>query len=99
LYEGGIRVPLLVKWPNAVKPGSTCDQPVSSIDLLATIAEICQVPSVPAIDVVSLVPLLKQTGNLDRKALFWHYPHYSNQGGAPGGAIRVGAHKLIEFYE
>jgi arylsulfatase A-like enzyme len=51
------------------------------------------------IDGVSLMPLLTQKGGLDRDAIYWHYPHYSNQGGPPGGAIRKGDYKLIEFYE
>ncbi|MFZ5831205.1 MAG: sulfatase/phosphatase domain-containing protein, partial [Planctomycetota bacterium] len=51
------------------------------------------------LDGVSIVPLLKQTGTVDRDAIYWHYPHYGNQGGAPGGAIRQGDWKLIEWYE
>jgi arylsulfatase A-like enzyme len=51
------------------------------------------------VDGLSLVPLLKGTGVLGRPALFWHYPHYSNQGGKPGGAVRIDEFKLIESYE
>lgn len=99
LYEGGIRVPLIVKWPGAAKPASVSSTPVSSIDILPTILEICEVKHSAAIDGVSLAPLLRQTGDINREALYWHYPHYANQGGKPGGAIRVGDFKLIEFYE
>jgi arylsulfatase A-like enzyme len=99
LYEGGIRVPLLVKWPGHVAAGSQCDAPVSSIDLAPTIAAACNVSVEDALDGVSLLPLLEQKGELVRDALYWHYPHYSNQGGQPGGAIRRGDFKLIEFYE
>lgn len=102
LYEGGIRVPLLVKWPGAVAPGSVCSEPVCSIDYFPTLMEILGQTAHSATggpDGVSLVPLLKQTGSLQRDALYWHYPHYSNQGGRPGGAIREGDWKLIEFYE
>jgi arylsulfatase A-like enzyme len=105
LYEGGIRVPLLVKWPGSTRPGSKSDVAVSSIDLVPTICEIVRLPieSPPVdshvIDGVSLVRLLKQEGDLEPRPLYWHYPHYSNQGGRPGGAIRDGADKLIEFYD
>lgn len=102
LYEGGLRVPLLVKWPGVVQPASTCDAPVCGIDLLPTLLEASRIRlegPPPQFDGVSLVPLLKQTGTIAREALFWHYPHYSNQGGRPGGVIRVGEWKLVEFYE
>jgi arylsulfatase A len=117
LYEGGLRVPLLVKWPGVVKPGGTSDALVCHIDLFPTIMETTNTrptrqrgsrasresdPS-PArragVDGVSLVPVLQQTGSITRDALFWHYPHYANQGGRPGGVIRAGEWKLIEFYE
>ena len=48
---------------------------------------------------MSFAPLLKGAKSLGRKAIYWHYPHYGNQGGSPGGAVRVGEYKLIEFYE
>jgi arylsulfatase A-like enzyme len=100
LYEGGIREPLLVRWPAAVKAGSLCDVPVCSIDFFPTLLELAGVKETPPpVDGVSLVPLLKQTGGLKREALYWHYPHYSNQGGKPGGAVRQGDYKLIEFFE
>jgi arylsulfatase A-like enzyme len=103
VYEGGIREPYLVRWPGVTKPGSTCDVPVISTDFYPTILAMAGLPLLPKQhkDGVSLVPLLKdcETGQLDRDALFWHYPHYSNQGGFPGGAIRIGDWKLIERYE
>jgi arylsulfatase A-like enzyme len=101
LYEGGIREPLLVKWPGVAKPGSLCDVPVASIDFFPTILEMAgaRLEAKQAIDGLSLVPLLNQTGKVKREALYWHYPHYSNQGGNPGGAVRQGDWKLIEFYE
>lgn len=101
LYEGGIREPLIVRWPGAIKPGSTCDLPVTSTDFFPTMLEIAGITRRPGegLDGESLVPLLKRTGGLKRRAIYWHYPHYSNQGGEPGGAIRYGDHKLIEFYE
>jgi arylsulfatase A len=99
LYEGGIRVPLVVKWPGEIKPATTCDTPVISCDLLPTLADIGSLRVEHSIDGVSLRPLWKGAKTLDRDALYWHYPHYSPQGGKPGGAIRVGDFKLIEFYE
>jgi arylsulfatase A-like enzyme len=101
LYEGGIREPLIVKWPSSTRPGSVCDMPVSSIDFYPTILEIASAKADLGrrVDGVSLVPLLKQNGEWRRDALYWHYPHYSNQGGKPSGAIRHGNFKLIEFFE
>jgi arylsulfatase A len=98
LYEGGIRVPLIVTGPGVVQPGRVSDVPVSSIDLFPTVLEVCGVTSAARPDGVSLVPVLKG-GGLNRDALYWHYPHYANQGGRPGGAVRAGDYKLIEFYE
>ena len=105
LYEGGIRVPLIVRWPGAIKPGAICDTPVCSIDYLPTILELCGIQgdreqaTGNKSDGLALTPLLKQSAPLTRDAFYWHYPHYSNQLGKPGGAIRAGDYKLIEFYE
>jgi len=101
LYEGGIRDPLLIYWPGVTKPGRVIDTPVSSIDLLPTILEMAGAQSsIPKdVDGVSLAPLLRGGPPPRRDELFWHYPHYSNQGGVPSGAIRRGDFKLIEFYE
>jgi arylsulfatase A-like enzyme len=101
LSEGGIRVPMIVAWPGVTRPGSVCDVPVSGQDLYPTVLQIAGVGSTTGqvIDGESLVPLLRETGPLRRDTLFWHYPHYSNQGGKPGGAIRQGNLKFIEWYE
>jgi arylsulfatase A-like enzyme len=98
LYEGGIRVPLLVRWPGVTKAGTVSSAPVCGIDLFPTIMDLCGLKNGPAVDGVSLAPVLRG-GGLGREALFWHYPHYSNQGGKPGGAVRAGDFKLVEFYE
>src|SRR5262249_10304805 len=98
LYEGGIRVPLIVKWPNETTPGSTKTVPVSSIDFFPTLCEACGIKPDVKVDGISLVPALKGS-KIERNALYWHYPHYANQGSKPGGAIRSGNFKLIEFYE
>jgi arylsulfatase A-like enzyme len=102
LFEGGIREPYLIKWPGITRPGSLCREPVVSTDFYPTILEMAGLPPEPEqhLDGVSLVPLLKgEKRPLGRDALFWHYPHYSNQGGMPGGAVRMGRYKLIERFE
>lgn len=101
LYEGGIREPYLVRWPGVVKAGSTCDVPVISTDFYPTMLDMAGLPLRPEQhkDGVSLVSLLKGGKQLERDALYWHYPHYGNQGGFPGGAIRMGDWKLLERYE
>lgn len=99
-YEGGIREPLIIRWPGATPPGSTCHVPVCSVDFFPTLLEIAGVKSPGPVDGVSLVPLLQQSGSLPREALFWHYPHYWNGDTVrPSGAVRAGDWKLIEFYE
>jgi arylsulfatase A-like enzyme len=100
LYEGGIREPWIVHAPGVTKPGSTCGTPVTSTDFFPTLLDLADLPIQPAQhrDGMSLLPLLKG-GQRARGPLFWHYPHYGNQGGAPGGAVRDGDWKLIEWYE
>jgi arylsulfatase A-like enzyme len=100
LYEGGIREPMIIRAPGVTKPGSICETPVISTDFYPTLLELAGLPLMPQqhVDGRSLVPLLTG-GALDRGPLFWHYPHYGNQGGAPGGVVRDGDWKLIEWYE
>ena len=102
LYEGGIRVPLIVKWPKQGDRGTVCDVPVISTDFFPTILEMAALPLQPQLhsDGKSLVPLLKGGAQLDREAIYWHFPHYSNHGmQSPGGAIRSGDYKLLEYFE
>lgn len=99
LYEGGIRVPFLVRWPGVVKPGRTSSVPVVTHDLYPTLLEARGVEVKEKVDGVSLVSLLRGEGQPKREALYWHYPHYANQRSRPGGAVRAGNWKLIEFYE
>jgi arylsulfatase A len=101
LHEGGIRVPLIVRWPGVTKAGATTDVPASSQDLFPTVLTLAgtRPAAEVTIDGEDLVPVLRGEATVKRDALFWHYPHYSNQGGKPGGAIRQGNRKLIENYE
>ena len=101
LYEGGVRVPFLARVPGVTAPGSVSSTPVLTTDLYPTILELAGLPARPAqhLDGVSLLPALGGGPPPERPVLFWHYPHYSNQGGFPGGAIRLGRWKLLERYE
>ena len=100
-YEGGIREPMIIKSPGMTSPGRTCDEPVISTDYYPTLLEIAGLPLKPEqhLDGESFVPLLRGDDSLPPRSLYWHYPHYSNQGGFPSGAIREGDWKLIERYE
>lgn len=100
MYEGGIREPLLVRWPAVVKPGNVINTPVSSPDFFPTLLDAAGTQPQPnqTLDGMSLIPVFKG-GTLPERALFWHYPHYGNQGGAPSAAIRRGTWKLIEWQE
>ncbi len=101
LYEGGIREPMIIKWPGVAKPGSTCSEPVTSTDFYPTMLEMAGLPkrAKQHVDGVSLAPLLAGRGKPKRKAIYWHYPHYHGSGNRPSGAVRAGDYKLIEWYE
>jgi uncharacterized sulfatase len=99
LYEGGIRVPMIVRWPGVVQPGSVCQEVATTADLLPTFCQMAsaKLPDQP-IDGSSLVPVLKNPSEkLGRDAVYFHYPHYHHS--RPASAIRAGDWKLIEFLE
>lgn len=102
LYEGGIRVPLIVRWPGKVKPATISTEPVILTDFFPTMLEVAGLsptPSVPA-DGETLVPLLRGAGRPRRDALLWHYPNFAFHGkNRLGSAIRMGDHKLLHFYD
>ena len=110
-YEGGIREPMFVRWPGRIKPGSRCDVPVSGIDFFPTFLDAAGVPKPAAkhLDGVSLMPLLRQTGTIADRPLFWHFPVYLQGGGPesrdvkfrtrPGSVVRYGDWKLHEYFE
>ena len=98
VYEGGIREPWIVRYPGVTEAGSNSAEPICSIDLFPTVASAAGIEVAHEIDGIDILPALKG-GKLNRKSLYWHYPHYGNQGNFPGGAIREGDYKLIERYE
>lgn len=108
-YEGGVRVPLIVRWPGVTPSGSVSSTPVMTIDLFPTVVELAGVSNLKSasrtgnsgVDGISLVPLLRQSGTLADRDLFWHYPHHQHYqlgGTMPYAAIRSGDYKLIEFF-
>jgi arylsulfatase A len=108
VYEGGIREPLIIFWPQEGNNGTSCDVPVISTDFYSTILDMVGLRPLTnkndGVDGVSLVPLLKKQADsvatITNRALYWHYPHYSNHGAqSPCGAVRYGDYKLIEYYE
>ncbi|BBO35290.1 sulfatase [Lacipirellula parvula] len=100
-YEGGVRVPLIIRWPGKTKAGATTDSYVISTDYYPTILEMAGLKLKPEqhVDGRSFAPLLKGESQPARGPIYWHYPHYGNQGGRPFSAIRDGDWKLIEFLE
>ncbi len=99
LYEGGIRVPLIVKAPGIISKPSVSNVPVCTIDYLPTILDMTGIPAGNIrTDGISILPVLR-SGTAELRPLFWHYPHYSNQGGDPGSAVRLDNFKLIDNFE
>jgi len=102
LYEGGIRVPWIVRWPGEAKPGSTCATPIISTDLYPTLIQAAGVApeTGKVLDGESIVPLLRQAGGLRRDAIYFHYPNYAfHKRNRLGSAIREGRFKLIKHYD
>jgi arylsulfatase A len=100
-YEGGVRVPLMIRWPGRTRPASTCDTPVIGIDLYPTVLEMTGAVRErgQVIDGVSLAGLCRGDRDWKRDALFWHYPHYHAGGATPHSAIRWGDWRLVQFQE
>jgi arylsulfatase A-like enzyme len=102
LYEGGIRVPTIVKWSGVKTPGTISDVPIINTDFYPTILDMLGLEqnATQSPDGTSIVPLLNGENQLVRDAIYWHFPHYSNHGmQSPGGAVRYKNYKLIEYYE
>ena len=101
VYEGGLREPLIVRWPGTTRPGSECAEPVVLTDLVPTLlraAGVDPAKTVGPLDGMDITKLLRSEP-MPQRALFWHFPNYTNQGGRPAGAIREGKWKLVEQYE
>ncbi len=101
LYEGGIREATIIRAPGVSVAGGVCSSPMVSMDFFPTMLELAGIKSKPEFhnDGVSLVDLLKAPNRKKDRTLYWHYPHYHGSGWTPGGAIRKGDWKLIEFWE
>jgi arylsulfatase A-like enzyme len=103
-YEGGVRVPMIARWPGVIDPGSRCAEPVMTIDVYPTALEIAGTAGDTRhndnVDGVSLVKLFRDSrASLGRDALYWHYPHYHAGGDAPYSALRYGDWRLIDFHD
>lgn len=100
IFEGGLRVPLTIRWPGVIPANIRSEELVCSEDFFPTIMEIAGISyDNNSLDGESLMPVLKQVGTLSRQALYFHYPHYHHQGYKPASAIRQGDYKLIEWFE
>jgi len=101
MYDGGVREPLIVKWPGKIPAGTVSDEITTCTDFYPTFLEAAGLPLSPEqhTDGISILPVLTNSEKLDREAIFWHYPHYGNMGGTPGCSVRSGEYKLIEFFE
>jgi arylsulfatase A-like enzyme len=98
LYEGGLRVPAIVRWPKIIEKGHVSKTTITQTDWLPTILEACGLKTDGNLDGVSVLDGLKGKPVVERP-LIWHFPHYTNQGSKPAGAYRRGKWKLIEHYD
>ena len=101
LYEGGIRVPLIVRAPGLTTAGTTTDAPVYSTDFYPTLLSLAGLPAMPEqhVDGLDITSVVKGDAPPKRDTYYWHYPHYHGSTWAPGGAMREGDWKLIEFFD
>ena len=102
LYEGGIRVPFIARWPQVIHAGRISDEPIISMDLYPTFLEAAKVKPDPDLKLAgkSLIPVFKGEKTLKRKAIYFHYPNYAwHKSNRLGGAIRQGDYKLIERFD
>jgi arylsulfatase A-like enzyme len=99
VYEGGLRVPLIARWPGHFPEGKVVAEPVMNTDWLPTLLELTGLPSPHDLDGVSFAAALTGRGKPPVHPLFWHFPHYTNQGSRPCGAMRDGPWMLVEYYD
>ena len=98
VYEGGQRVPVIVRWPGHVPAGRVIDSPVNNIDWIPTLLEMTEKPVPDGLDGISFAAGLLG-GAIPERPMFWHFPHYTNQGGRPSGCMRDGNWLLVELYD
>ncbi|MBP88883.1 MAG: sulfatase [Planctomycetaceae bacterium] len=102
-YEGGVRVPAIVRWPGVTEAGSICAEPIVTTDYYPTFLEIAETKGDAKhnanVDGKSIVSLLRDSDAELNRNLYWHYPHYHAGGDSPYSAIRSGKWRLIEFHE
>ena len=98
LYEGGLRVPTIIRWPGKIKP-AVVDEPIVNIDGVPTLLALAGVPLEDKLDGVDQSAALLGKGDFEKRTFFWHFPHYNNQGGRPAGAVRDGSWKMIHYYD
>lgn len=100
LYEGGIRAPLIVRWPGQAR-GRVIDSPAMSTDLFPTLLDMAGLPLLPDqhLDGISLTDAMRAEISADSRTLYWHFPHYHGSGNRPSGAVRSGDLKLVEWFE
>lgn len=99
VYEGGLRIPLIMNWPGKIAAGHTPSQPVIQTDLVPTLLSVAGVKVTGEMDGVDLLPIVLEQFAIAPRDLFWHFPHYTNQGSKPAGAVRSDDWKLVEYYE
>jgi arylsulfatase A len=98
LYEGGLRVPTIIRWPGKLKP-AVSEAPIVNTDWVPTLLALAGVEIPAGLDGSDISPLLLGAGPVPPRPLFWHFPHYNNQGGRPSGAVREGDWKLVRYYD
>ncbi len=99
VYEGGLRIPLIVRWPGHISAGKVSDTPVINTDWIPTLSELAGLSVPSGLDGISFAPLLTGRGAVPQRSFFWHFPHYTNQGSRPTGAVREGNWMLVEYYD
>lgn len=99
VYEGGLRIPLIVRWPGHVPAGQIVNEPVMNTDWIPTLLELAGQPKPAGLDGASVASLLTGHRPAPKRSLFWHFPHYTNQGSRPSGAMRDGNWMMVEYYD
>jgi arylsulfatase A len=99
VYEGGLRIPLIVRWPGHVSAGTVVDDPVINTDWVPTLLDLAGQPLPSGLDGLSLAARITGRGAAPKRPLYWHFPHYTNQGSRPSGAMRDNNWMLVEYYD